>query len=152
MHPPSVRSMTRTLFRLAAFWTAVGLVMGLYYRTLTHSRDFTGQTQLSVTHTHSLALGMLMLLVLTGLSIVLPLHSNGFRWGVWTYNLGLALTVGTMAVRGTMQVLGTGAPHHPALNGVSGLGHMALTAALVMILGALGGGIKERESSIQPVE
>lgn len=134
--------MTRALFRLASIWTAVGLLMGLYYRTITHMNDFTGKTQLSIVHTHTLALGMLMMLILTGLVAVFNVRDEMFRWGIWVYTAALAVTTGTMAVRGTMQVLDLGDPHNAALNGVSGLGHIGLTVALVMILMSLGKAVK----------
>lgn len=139
--------MTRILYRLAAIWTGVGLVAGLYYRTLTNSRDFSGQTQLSVSHTHSLALGMLMMLVLFAISLVLHLDRKLFGYGIWTYTASLVITVGTMIARGTMQVLGTGAPESAALAGVSGLGHMGITAALVMIFLAIGQALKEHHAA-----
>lgn len=139
--------MTRILYRLAAIWTGVGLVAGLYYRTLTNSRDFSGQTQLSVSHTHSLALGMLMMLVLFAISLVLNLNRKLFSYGIWTYTASLVVTVGTMIARGTMQVLGTGNPESAALAGVSGLGHMGITAALVMIFLAIGQALKEHHAA-----
>jgi hypothetical protein len=48
------------LFRLAAGWTMMGLASGLAYRELTRSAGFTGFTQLSVVHTHTLVLGTLL--------------------------------------------------------------------------------------------
>lgn len=56
--------MLSTIYRSAAVWTAIGLVGGLYYRELTEANDVAGGTQLALLHTHALALGTTVLLVL----------------------------------------------------------------------------------------
>lgn len=44
-------------------------------------------------------------------------------------------------------MIGTGAPESAALAGVSGLGHMGITAALVMIFLAIGQALKEHHAA-----
>lgn len=132
--------MTRYLFRSAAAWTAIGLVGGLAYRELTKLSDYSGYTQLAVVHTHALTLGTLLMLVLLALAATLPglTASRRMRWGTHLLNAGLVLTVGMLAVKGTLQVRGVSWSDHPALAGVSGLGHMTLTAAFILVLLAVG--------------
>jgi hypothetical protein len=127
----------RKILNTAHVYMIVGLVSGLYYRELTKLKDFTGDTQLAVVHTHVIALGMLFFLVVLALEKLFGLTSSPlFGWFYWTYNAGLVVTVAMMAVRGTLTVLGH--PLGEAAGLVSGLGHILLTAGLVLFFVALG--------------
>src|SRR5690242_18931264 len=85
----------------------LGVVLGLCYRELTKAEDFTGDSQLGVVHTHLLARGMIVFLVVLVLEKQIRLTgSRHFPWFYWIYNAGLALTVGMMTVHGTLTVLG----------------------------------------------
>lgn len=138
--------MLRTLYRLAAVWTVVGLASGLFYREFTKAFDVDGGTQLAVVHTHTLLLGTIFLLLVLALTKVLALGADRrFRWFVLVWNIGLALTTGGMLVKGMLQVTGNGAATHPAIAGVSGLGHMTLTAAFVIFFLVLGRRVKTDE-------
>ena len=64
------------LYYSAALYTVLGLVAGLYYRELTKAQDFVGDTQLSVVHTHLLALGMLFFLVMLALEKAFTLSDS----------------------------------------------------------------------------
>ncbi len=122
--------MSRRLYWAAAAWSAYGLFIGIFYRSLTHSRDFTGSTQLSVAHTHAFALGTLFLLIILGLNEVIALESHRrFRIMFWTWNLGLIVTSATLVTKGTLQVIQSAAADSPAIAGISGIGHIALTVA-----------------------
>jgi hypothetical protein len=115
----------------------IGVVSGLYYRELTKLNDFTGETQLGVVHTHLLALGMLFFLVVLGLEKLFTLTSSRlFGWFFWIYNAGLAVTVAMMTLHGTLTVLGR--PSGEAIALVAGLGHILLTAGLVLLFVTLG--------------
>lgn len=132
--------MLRYLFRSAAAWTVVGLAGGLGYREITRQAEFAGRTQLAVVHTHALTLGTVVMLLLLALAAALPglAADRRLRWGTHLLNAGLVLTVGMLAVKGTAQVLDRPWAEHAALAGVSGLGHMTLTAAMVLLLLAVG--------------
>ena len=115
----------------------LGLGSGLYYRELTKLNHFTGDTQLGLVHTHLLALGMLFFLVVLALEKMFTLTAGKlFKWFFWIYNLGLALTVAMMTIRGTLTVLG--ATTTPAITGVAGLGHVVLTVGLILFFINLG--------------
>lgn len=89
-------------------------------------------------HTHALVLGTLMMLVLLVLNQLFGLAADRrFRWGVWTWTVGAAITIGMQTVKGSLQVLDSGAATSKALAGISGLGHMTLTAAFVLLFLAL---------------
>lgn len=94
----------------------------------------------AVVHTHTLVLGtVLLLLLLLGLNAVLRLDlDRRFRWGILTWNIGLTLTAGGMLVKGVLQVLQNTSADSPAIAGVSGLGHIVLTLAFVLIFLAIG--------------
>ena len=124
------------LYYSAALYTVLGLVAGLYYRELTKAQDFVGDTQLSVVHTHLLALGMLFFLVILALEKAFTLSDS--RWFTpffWIYNAGLVLTVTMLTVHGSMTVLGVSAG--AAIAGIAGLGHILLTIGLVLLFLAL---------------
>ncbi len=119
----------------ALFYTVLGLSAGVFYREMT--RDFDGVTQLSVLHTHLLALGMLFWLIVLGLAKLFPELANrkSFRLFYWHYNSGLLLNVITMTVIGVGQTQG----HEPSgmLVGISGIGHILIAAGLGMLFYAL---------------
>ena len=125
--------MIKKLFTSAAIWTTLGLASGLFYREFTRQRDFTGFTQLSVAHTHALALGTIILLVVLALTKVFALDADRrMRWFLLFWNAGLALTFTMMLVKGSLQVLGATFADSPMIAGISGLGHMILTGSFVL--------------------
>ncbi|WP_027945634.1 DUF2871 domain-containing protein [Amycolatopsis taiwanensis] len=110
----------------------LGVAGGLYYREITKMNDFTGDTQLSVVHTHLLTLGMLFFLVVLALEKLFDLTSHRlFGWFFWVYNVGLAITVGMLILHGTLTVLGRESSE--AIAGIAGLGHILLTAGLILL-------------------
>ncbi|WAL69265.1 DUF2871 domain-containing protein [Amycolatopsis cynarae] len=140
-----------------SYWAALvylvlGLAGGFYYRELTKAHNFTGETQLSVVHTHLLALGMLLFLIVLALDVTLKIsQAPAFKVFFWTYNAGLALTVAMMLVHGTLTVLGkeSGA----AIAGIAGLGHIGLTVGLAFLFVAIGKALpKPQKETEKPVE
>lgn len=120
----------KKLYYSAVVYTVLGLFAGLFYRELTKAQDFTGDTQLSVLHTHLLTLGTLFSLIAIALEKVLHLSSGRFfNAFFWTYHGGLILTTGIMTAHGTLTVLGK--TTRPAISGPAGLGHILLALGLV---------------------
>jgi len=123
-------------FYAAAVYTLLGLGAGLFYREYTKAHDFTGDSQLSVLHTHLLALGTLFFLIVLVLDKAFALSGTKmFTWFFWVYNVGLLFTVTMMVVHGVRTVGGSG--ESAALDGISGLGHIILTVAFVLFFLAL---------------
>src|SRR5689334_1087098 len=121
----------KKFYYAALVYTILGLAGGLFYRTLTHANDFTGFTQLAVVHTHFLVLGMLFFLGAILFEHAFKLsQSKLFNWFFWTYNVGLIWTAGFMTFNGTNTVLGNSV--RPAIAGMSGVGHILLTVALIL--------------------
>lgn len=121
----------KKLYYAALLYTILGLAGGLFYRTLTHANDFTGDTQLAVVHTHFLVLGMVFFLIVILFERVFALSQYKlFNWFFWTYNVGLVWTASFMVFNGTNTVLGNAVS--PAVAGMSGIGHILLTVALIL--------------------
>lgn len=124
----------RKLFYAAFSYMIIGVLSGLYYRELTKSREFSSSefSQLPLVHTHVLTLGFVVLTIILVLEHQFKLsQSKLFNWFFWTYNIGLILTAGMLAVRGTMTVVGS--EPGPATAGISGLGHIFLTMGMVLL-------------------
>lgn len=128
----------KTLVTTAHIYMIIGVFSGLYYREITKIEHFTGQTQLGVVNTHVLALGMLFFLIVLAVEkqFTLSAWKSLFTWFFWLYNTGLAITIAVMTLHGTLTVLGKNSNEAIAL--VAGLGHILLTAGLIVFFIALG--------------
>lgn len=126
----------RRLYLAAISYAGLGLAGGLLYREVTKAFDFEGPTQLAVVHTHLLALGLLMMLIVLALDAALGISgSRSFSWFFTTYNAGLIITAATLTWHGLLQI--TGQPAGPAVAGIAGLGHILLTIGIGCLLFAL---------------
>ncbi|HEU4807476.1 MAG TPA: DUF2871 domain-containing protein [Homoserinimonas sp.] len=132
------------LYYATLTYLILGLASGLFYREFTKANDYTavdGFTQLAVVHTHLLTLGVIVLLIVLVLEKVFALsRSKTFTWFFWIYNLGLVVSVAAMTVNGVLHVLGE--ESSKALAGISGSGHILLTAGLILLFVALGTRVK----------
>ncbi|HIY24781.1 MAG TPA: DUF2871 domain-containing protein [Candidatus Brachybacterium merdigallinarum] len=145
--------MTR-LLRTAFAYMILGLISGLFYREYTKATDTLGvDSQLATLHTHLLALGMLVFLIVLALDAVLGLSGRrSFSVFYWTYNVGLLMTVVMQAVRGILTLDGQDpATTTAAIPGIAGLGHMILTVGLVALFVALRAALADRTRT-QPLE
>ncbi|MET9958577.1 DUF2871 domain-containing protein [Streptomyces sp. NPDC006326] len=143
----------RKSYYAAHVYMIVGVISGLYYRELTKINDFEGETQLAVLHTHLLALGMLVFLIVLGLDKVFGLSgTKQFTYFFWFYNTGLTITCASMLYRGTQTVLGNEVPELFSL--VGGIGHIVLTVGLILLFVLLGKKLKEPANAgpAQPTE
>lgn len=129
------------LVKTSAFYTILGLAFGVFYREFTKMNDFTDKTQLSVTHTHTLVLGMLTFLIVLLLekNFNLSQFKEFDRFYIF-YNIGLLLTLIMLTFHGVMTVLGneTG----PAVSGIAGLGHIIMTIGLFFLFRSLSKAVK----------
>lgn len=125
----------KKLFYAAFAYLFLGVASGLFYRELTKFTDFPeGQnTQLGLAHSHFLVLGfvILMLILLLERTFGISDRTKMFNWFFGLYNAGLVLTGGMLMVHGSHTVLGkeSGA----MIAGIAGLGHIFLTAAMVIL-------------------
>ena len=120
----------------ALIYSILAMGGGVFFREFTKFNDFTGETMLSVIHTHYFVLGVLG-------SLLLLLFRKSFNMDekkLWkheiVFHVGLNATVFLMLIRGTLQVLevplGKGAD--AAISGIAGLGHIVLGVAIVLVI------------------
>ena len=122
----------------ATTWLVIGLLGGVFSREFTKAHDVTAWTQLKVVHTHSLALGFMLTLIVLLLerAFTLSQHRGAFATYFWGFNLGLLLTIAMLVMYGVMQVNGH-TEASPAMSGIAGLGHIGLSVGLVGLMVAL---------------
>lgn len=126
----------KKIYDASLFYLITGLAAGIFYREMTKAFNFTAYSQLSVLHTHLLTLGMTFFLILIPIEKLFSLTaSKWFKPFFWIYNIGLIWTISFMVIKGTMTVLGKNAG--PAIDGVAGMGHIILTAGLILLFAAL---------------
>lgn len=125
----------RKLVNFSFIYMILGVASGLFYREFTKINDFVeGQyTQLSVVHTHLLVLGFIMLLLVLILEKTFALSKNRklFVWFLGTYNAGVILTAGMQLTHGILTVLGI--ESSAMISGIAGLGHMSITAGMILL-------------------
>lgn len=133
----------KALVNTAHIYMIIGLISGFYYREITKIEHFTGQSQLGVVHTHVLALGMLFFLIVLALEkqFTLSARKSLYAWFFWLYNIGLAITIAVMTLHGTLTVLGKSSNEAIALG--AGVGHILLTAGLILFFITLGKSIDD---------
>lgn len=130
------------IYKAAVFYATIGLAAGIFSREYTKYQDFSGYSELAVVHTHALALGFLVMLIVLGLEKSFQLSkTKSFNLFYWHYNGGLLLTLAMMVIIGIGQVGGTTEPS-AALAGIAGLGHIIITAGVIFLLVAIGKRIK----------
>ncbi|WP_433726659.1 DUF2871 domain-containing protein [Nocardia sp. CA-129566] len=136
----------KTLVNTAHIYMIIGLISGFYYREITKIEHFTGQSQLGVVHTHVLALGMLFFLIVLALEkhFTLSARKSLYGWFFWLYNVGLAITVAAMTLHGTLTVLDKSSGAAIALG--AGVGHILLTAGLILFFITLGKSIDDNRT------
>ncbi len=123
-------------YAVAAFVYAIlGMVFGVFYREFTKIIGFSGQTSLSVVHTHYLALGMLFFLLVLAIDKLFGFSSDkAARWFFILYSVGLNITVAMLITRGVIQALeadiSTGLS--ASISGIAGIGHALFAAGIVV--------------------
>ena len=140
----------RKIYVAAHVYMILGLISGLYYRELTKLNDFTGDSQLGLVHTHLLTLGFVVLLIVLVLEKVFTLSASKlFGWFFWVYNAGVVVTSGMLLWHGSLTVLGQ--ESSKMIAGIAGVGHILLTAGMVLLFLALGKALRPAKSAPQAV-
>jgi nitric oxide reductase large subunit len=131
-----IGEMMKKLLNTSFAYAIAGLTAGVYYRELTRFVGYTGASQLSVVHTHLLALGMMMFLIVLLLEKNFELsQSKKFKTFYRLYNGGLILTVMMFLLRGTLQVFQTelSSGLSASLSGIAGIGHILIAGGVVYL-------------------
>lgn len=123
------------LLNAAFLYMVLGVTSGLFYREFTKANDFPegAFTQLGLAHTHLLTLGFIVLLIALALEKLFTLSASGrlFSWFFRVYNAGVVLTSGMLIWHGSLTVLGK--ESSAMIAGIAGLGHIFLTAGMVLL-------------------
>lgn len=123
----------KKLINTAFAYMIVGLALGLFYREYTKFAGFTGQTNLSLLHTHTLMLGMFFFLVAALFEGQLKITEHkSFNKFFSFYNIGLLLSITLMAARGFLDMnpgtISKGL--NASVSGMAGIGHIIITVGL----------------------
>ena len=121
----------------AAFVYAIAAMAGgVFYREFTKIIGFTGETALSVVHTHYFMMGMVIFLLLALLEKALAFTGKSTGRIVAVYHAGLNLTCVMLLVRGIMQALSVEMSRGltASISGIAGIGHIMLGVSLVLLL------------------
>ena len=120
----------------ALFYAIAAMVFGVFYREFTKFMGFTGETALSVMHTHYFMLGMVMFLLMLLLDKQFAFTNGKTGRVLLVYHAGLNLTGVMFLIRGVAQVLGTplSSGVNAAISGVAGIGHILLGVSMVLLL------------------
>ena len=120
----------------ALVYAVLAMAGGVFYREFTKFVGFTGETTLSVVHTHYFMLGMALFLLLLLLEKSFSFATAKTGRVLIVYHVGLNLTAVMFLVRGVTQALGTAlsSSMDAAISGVAGIGHILLGVSLVLLL------------------
>lgn len=120
----------------ALVYAVLAMAGGVFYREFTKFVGFTGETTLSVVHTHYFMLGMALFLLLLLLEKSFSFTTARTGRVLIAYHVGLNLTAVMFLVRGVTQALGTALSSgmDAAISGVAGIGHILLGVSLVLLL------------------
>lgn len=139
----------KRLFTASCCYLAAGLLAGLFYREFTKMNDFPeGEfTQLGVAHTHLLALGFMTSLIVLALEKVFSISRSPklFSWFFWLYNAGVVITASMLIWHGSLTVLGK--ESNAMISGIAGLGHISITAGLIILMVALSRALPARDTA-----
>ena len=120
----------------ALFYAIAAMVFGVFYREFTKFMGFTGETALSVMHTHYFMLGMVMFLLMLLLDKQFAFTNGKTGRVLLVYHAGLNLTGVMFLIRGVTQVMGTplSSGMNAAISGMAGIGHTLLGVSMVLLL------------------
>ena len=142
------KNIMKKYLNVSLIYAIAAMVGGVFYREFTKIKGFEGITVLGKVHTHLFMLGMLLFIVISLFAAHNKLEDiKLFRIFLWIYNSGLILTVIMMVVRGITEVLGTpltkGAS--AAISGIAGIGHIILSAGIILLIISLKKVAKKQE-------
>ncbi len=121
---------------LALIYAVTAMVFGVFYREFTKFSEFTGQTNLSVMHTHYFMLGTFFFLVLMLVEKATAFSDQGTGRIVAAYQFGLNITGLGFLIRGLTQVQGTDLSRgmDASISGIAGIGHIVTGVCIVLLL------------------
>ena len=138
----------KTILKASMWYFIFAMIFGVFYREVTKFTNFTGKTTLSVVHAHGVVLGTILFLILFVLSVSKnfgqgSLFSKFFK----TYNIALPFMLIMLIVRGVTQVFDVviTSTQSAIISGLSGLSHIIMLIAFIMLFRCLFQFCKELE-------
>lgn len=121
---------------LSFMYAIIAMIAGVFYREYTKFNYFSGQTNLSVMHTHYFLLGMLFFLALMLAEKVLSFSDKNTKKIVVIYQIGLNITGLGFLLRGLTQVWGTqlSTAMDASISGIAGIGHITIGVCILLFL------------------
>lgn len=121
---------------MALIYAVFAMVFGVFYREFTKFNHYTGQTALSVMHTHYFLLGMVFFLLLMLAEKILAFSGRRTGKVLAVYHLGLNVTGVGFLARGLVQVNGIemGKGLDASISGISGIGHILTGVSILLLL------------------
>lgn len=131
--------MERRYANLALIYGITAIVFGVFYREFTKFSHFSGQTNLSVIHTHYFLLGMFFFLVLMALEKCFSFSGKKVCNILIAYQIGINITALGFLMRGLTQVWGTELSRSldASISGIAGIGHILTGVSLILVLLAI---------------
>lgn len=128
--------MIKRYANLALIYAVVAMVFGVFNREFTKFNDFSGQTRLSVLHTHYFMLGMFFFLILMLMEKVFSFSGESTGKILIVYQVGLNITGLGFLLRGLMQVWGKQLSKgmDASISGIAGIGHILTGVCIVLLL------------------
>ena len=129
--------MIKRYANFALLYAVIAMIFGVFYREYTKFNGFTGNTRLSVMHTHYFLLGMVFFLLLMLLEKSFSFSSEKrVNALLILYQVGLNITGLGFLMRGLTQVQGAqpSAGFDASISGISGIGHIFLGVSMILLL------------------
>ncbi len=128
--------MTKKYAGSSIVYAIVAMVFGVFYREFTKGMGFTGDTNLSVIHTHYFMLGMFFFLILMLLEKNFAFTDKRANIFVILYQVGLNISGIGFFARGMTQVLASNLSKglDSSISGVCGIGHIIMGVSMILLL------------------
>lgn len=121
---------------MALAYAIAAMIFGVFYREFTKFSGFSGQTALSVIHTHYFLLGMFFSLLLMLIEKAFSFSDQNTGKILIVYQLGLNITALGFLIRGLTQVWETELSKgmNASISGIAGIGHILTGICLILLL------------------
>ncbi|WP_243523385.1 DUF2871 family protein [Bacillus pseudomycoides] len=122
----------KKLYYASFVYLIIGLLSGVFAREYAKSKGILGSTLLNLLHTHTLVLGFLFFLIALALAKSFSFHKvKGFNMWFIAHNIGLILTLSSLATRGLLQLNGA---DFKGLTYIIGISHSLIGFTLVWFM------------------
>ncbi len=129
--------MEKRYVNLALVYAVIAMVFGVFYREFTKIKYFTGQTNLSIIHTHYFLLGMFFFLILMCTEKLFKFSDKNTKKIIIIYQTGLNITGLAFLIRGLIQVqkiVDLSKAIDASISGIAGIGHILMGINIILIL------------------